>query len=71
MSLIRSRSELTRSAIPRISPSTIRVVPMIQRLRKSSSMVSLRRIPRSTIGREPMMMNQPIRASSWPRYSGR
>jgi hypothetical protein len=51
-------------------PPTISVVPMIQRLRKSSSMTSLSRMPRITIGSEPRMMNQPIRASRWPRYSG-
>ncbi len=27
-------------------------------------------MPRTTIGSEPMMMYQPIRASRWPRYSG-
>ena len=45
-------------------------MPMIQRLRKSRSMMSLSRTPRTTIGSEPTMMNQPIRASRWPRYSG-
>ena len=61
----------TRSAMPSTMPITISVVPMIQRLRKSSSMTSLRAMPSTTIGSEPRMMNQPIRASSWPRYSGR
>ena len=33
-------------------------------------MTSLSRMPRITIGSEPTMMNQPIRASKCPRYSG-
>ena len=33
-------------------------------------MVSLRSTPSTTIGSEPTMTNQPIRASRWPRYSG-
>ena len=44
-------------------PITINVVPMIQRLRKSFSMMSLNSTPSTTIGSEPMMMNQPIRES--------
>ena len=60
----------TRSAMPSTMPITISVVPMIQRLRKSSSMTSLSRMPRTTIGSEPMMMYQPIRASRCPRHSG-
>ena len=45
------------------------VVPTIHRLRKSCSIRSLSRIPSTTIGSEPTMMNQPIRASMCPRYS--
>ena len=71
MSLIRLLLALIRSAIPRMMPSTIRVVPISQRFRKSSSMVSFRKMPRTTIGIEPMMMYQPIRESRWPRYSAR
>ncbi len=52
-------------------PKTISVLPMIQRLRKSRSMTSFSAMPSTTIGSEPMMMNQPIRASRWPRSSGR
>ena len=33
-------------------------------------MTSLSSTPSTTIGSEPMMMNQPIRASMWPRSSG-
>ena len=43
---------------------------MIHRLRKSRSMTSLSSTPSTTIGSDPTMMNQPIRASKWPRYSG-
>ena len=50
-------------------PNTISVQPTIHRLRKSSSMTSFSAMPSTTIGSEPTMMNQPIRASRWPRYS--
>lgn len=59
-----------RSAMPSTTPSTTRVLPMIHRLRKSCSMTSLSAMPSTTIGSEPMMMYQPIRASTWPRHSG-
>ncbi len=49
---------------------TIRVVPMIQRLRKSRSITSLSSTPSTTIGSEPTMMYHPIRASTPPRNSG-
>ena len=55
--------------MPRTTPITISVVPVIHRLRKSRSMTSLSSTPSTTIGSEPMMMNQPIRASNVPRYS--
>ena len=55
--------ELTRSAMPRRTPSTIRAVPITQRLRKSRSITSLKITPSTTIGSDPMMMNQPIRES--------
>ena len=45
-------------------------VPISHRLRKSRSITSLSSTPRTTIGSEPMMMNQPIRASRCPRSSG-
>ena len=56
--------------MPRTMPITISIVPISHRLRNSVSIVSLSRMPRTTIGSEPMMMYQPIRASRWPRYSG-
>ena len=68
--LISRSSLLKRSARPSTMPITISVVPMIHRLRKSSSMTSLSSTPSTTIGSEPMMMNHPIRASNCPRHSG-
>ena len=49
---------------------TISIVAISHRLRKSSSIASLKKTPSTTIGTEPMMMNHPMRASRWPRYSG-
>ena len=57
----------TRSAMPSTMPSTINVVPITQRLRNSRSMRSSSASPTSTIGVEPMMMNQPRRHSGSSR----
>ena len=46
------------------------IAAISHRLRKWDSIVSLRNTPSTTIGSEPTMTNQPIRASRWPRYSG-
>ena len=43
---------------------------MIHRLRKSRSITSLSSTPSTTIGTEPMITYQPIRASMCPRNSG-
>ncbi len=68
---LRVRVPENRSAMPRTSPNTISIAPISHRLRKSRSMTSLRSTPRITIGIDPTMTYQPIRASRWPRYSGR
>ncbi len=60
----------SRSARPSTSPIAISIVAISHRLRSSLSIVSLKNTPSTTIGSEPTMMNQPMRASRWPRYSG-
>jgi hypothetical protein len=59
-----------RSATPRTSPSRISARAITHRFRRSRSMTFLRSTPRTTIGSDPTMTYQPIRASRWPRYSG-